>query len=151
MIQDVKIKILKTNPDERGTLTEILRKDDPIYQGFGQVYVTRNYPGVVRAWHCHEKQTDFFSIISGMAKIVLYDAREDSSTYKEINEFFVGDDNRILLSIPPRVYHGFKTIGDQSALLINFPTEVYNPKEPDEIRIPYNSSQIPYDWDIKMK
>ena len=39
--------------DERGRLMEMLRCDDPIFKGFGQVYLTTAYPGVVKAWHYH--------------------------------------------------------------------------------------------------
>ena len=87
---------------------EILRCDEEIFKGFGQVYLTTVYPGVVKAWHYHKKQVDNFTCVKGMIKVVLYDAREDSPTYKEINEFFIGEKNPLLISVPPLVYHGFK-------------------------------------------
>ena len=61
MIDGVKVKKLKVIPDERGWLMEILRCDDEIYKEFGQVYMTTAYPGVVKAWHFHKKQTDNFT------------------------------------------------------------------------------------------
>ncbi len=151
MIDGVQTKRLEPRPDERGSLMEIMRSDDAIYPGFGQVYVTVNYPGVVRAWHLHREQTDLFTVVRGMAKIVIYDSREDSPTYGELNEFFVGEQNPMLLRVPPQVYHGYKTIGVEPAVLLNFPDKVYNREQPDEFRIPYNSQQIPYDWEIKMR
>ena len=48
MIEGVKVKKLKVIPDERGRLMEILRNDDECYEKFGQVYMTTNYPGVVK-------------------------------------------------------------------------------------------------------
>ncbi len=82
MIKDVKTKNLKVIPDERGRLMEILRQDDSLFLKFGQVYMTTTYPEVVKAWHKHEKQTDNVACIQGMIKLVLYDPREKSSTYK---------------------------------------------------------------------
>ena len=80
MIDGVMIKKLKGIADERGRLMEILRADDEMFQAFGQVYMTTAYPGVVKGWHYHKKQTDNFCVIAGMAKIGMYDDRKDSPT-----------------------------------------------------------------------
>ncbi|MCD6119638.1 dTDP-4-dehydrorhamnose 3,5-epimerase family protein [bacterium] len=149
LIYGVKFKSLKVIPDERGRLMEILRSDDPDFDRFGQVYLTTGYPGAVKAWHFHRKQTDHFCVVSGMMKVVLYDARDDSETHGVINEFFMGEHNPSFLKIPPFVYHGFKTISEHEALLINIPTEVYDYNEPDEHRVPPHDGSVPYDWHRK--
>ena len=146
MIKGVKTKKLRVMPDERGWLMEILRADDEIFEKFGQVYLTTAYPGVVKAWHYHKKQTDNFTCIKGMMKVALYDAREDSLTHGEVNEFFVGDKNPLLISVPPLVYHGFKAIGTEVAYFVSIPTLPYNYEEPDEYRLPPDTKEIPYDW-----
>ncbi|MFH1823616.1 MAG: dTDP-4-dehydrorhamnose 3,5-epimerase family protein [Candidatus Firestonebacteria bacterium] len=146
MINGVKIKKLKVLPDERGKLMEMLRCDDEVFIKFGQTYVTTAYPGVVKAWHYHKIQTDNFVVVSGMAKVVLYDGRKKSPTYKEINEFFMGVHNSILLQIPPKVFHGFKCISEDECIIINCPTEVYNYKTPDEFRLSAHTKKIKYDW-----
>jgi len=149
MINDVKIKQLKVIPDERGRLMEMLRSDEEIFIRFGQVYMTTAYPGVVKAWHYHKKQADHFVVVRGMMKVVLYDGREGSPTFGEINEFFMGEHKPILLQIPPLVYHGFKCISETEAMVINVPTEVYDWQNPDEYRIPPHGREIPYDWSRK--
>lgn len=149
MIEGVQIKQLKRHADERGYLMEMLRADDEMFGKFAQAYVSLNYPGVIRAWHYHKKQDDIWVCVKGMIKAVIYDSREGSPTYGEVNEFFLGDNNPIMLKIPVGTMHGYKTIGVEPSLLINFPSELYNPKEPDEYREPWNSPKIPYDWDIK--
>ena len=151
MIQGVEIKQLTPRADERGFLMELLRSDDAIFTKFGQCYVSMNYPGVVRAWHWHEKQDDFFVVVKGMIKVGLYDMREGSPTRGEANEFYLGQNNNIVLKIPVGVVHGYKTVGTEPSLLINFPSEVYNPEAPDEYRLPLNTDQIPFDWDIQFK
>ena len=148
MIDGVKIKKLKVVPDERGRLMEILRSDDELFRKFGQVYMTTAYPGVVKAWHYHKKQTDNFTCVAGMIKLVLYDSRDDSPTFKEIQEFFIGRHNPLLIQIPPLVYHGFKGVGDTEAVIVNVPTELYNYDEPDEFRLAPHSNEIPYDWTL---
>ena len=151
MIQGVEVKQLARHADERGFLMEILRNDDPIFTKFGQCYVSMNYPGVVRAWHYHQKQDDFFVVVKGMIKVGLYDMREGSVTRGEVNEFYLGDNNNIVLKIPVGVAHGYKTIGGESSLLVNFPSEVYDREEPDEHRLPWNTDQIPFDWEVTFK
>jgi len=149
LIKDVRIKNLKYNVDERGRLIEIFRHDDEMFEKFGQVYITTAYPGVVKGWHYHKLQDDFFFVVKGMAKIVLYDGREDSPTYKKVNEFFMGEHNTILLKIPKGVMHGFKGISETEAIIMNCPTMAYNPKEPDEFRLPAHTEKIPYNWERK--
>ncbi|MBC2699102.1 MAG: dTDP-4-dehydrorhamnose 3,5-epimerase [ANME-2 cluster archaeon] len=147
-IEGIKTKNLRVIPDERGWLMEILRNDDDIYQQFGQVYITTAYPGVVKGWHYHKKQTDNFTCVSGMMKVALYDAREDSDTNGNIMEFFIGEKNPILISVPPGVYHGFKGVGTQTAFFLSVPTLPYNYQEPDEYRLPPDTKEIPYDWGL---
>jgi dTDP-4-dehydrorhamnose 3,5-epimerase len=149
MIIGVKTKLLKVIPDERGRLMEMLRSDEEIFMRFGQVYMTTAFPGVVKGWHYHKVQYDNMIVVKGMMKIVLYDSRKDSPTYKEVNEFFLGDYNLQLLQIPPLVFHGFKCVSENEALVINIPTETYNYSLPDEYRVPPHDNDIPYDWSRK--
>jgi dTDP-4-dehydrorhamnose 3,5-epimerase len=146
MIAGVRTKTLRMIADERGRLMEILRSDDEIFTKFGQVYMTTAKPGVVKAWHWHKLQTDHFTCIAGRMKLVLYDARPNSPTRGEVNEFVVGDDNRLLVAIPPMVYHGFQCISDVETIVINVPTEPYNHEHPDELRLPPDDPSVPYRW-----
>lgn len=146
MIDGVKTKNLKVVPDERGWLMEILRCDEELFEKFGQVYLTTAYPGVVKAWHYHKKQTDNFTCLKGMMKVALYDGRKASKTHGEINEFFVGEKNNLLIQVPPGIYHGFKAVGDETAYFLSIPNLPYNYTEPDEFRLPPDSKDIPYDW-----
>ncbi|MDH5482492.1 MAG: dTDP-4-dehydrorhamnose 3,5-epimerase family protein [Candidatus Bathyarchaeota archaeon] len=148
MIEGVVTKQLKQIADERGWLIEVLRNDWEHFQKFGQAYLTAAYPQVVKAWHKHKKQTDNITCIKGMIKLVLYDGRKKSKTKNEINELTIGEKNLLLVKIPPEVWHGFKTITEEYALVLNVPTELYNYKEPDEHRLPPDTDKIPYDWKL---
>jgi dTDP-4-dehydrorhamnose 3,5-epimerase len=111
--------------------------------------MTTAYAGVVKGWHYHKKQYDNMAVVKGMMKIVLYDGRPGSSTYGEIQEIFAGEYNPVMLHIPPYVYHGFKCISTEEAVVINTPTEVYNYQEPDEFRVHPHDNDIPYEWNRK--
>ena len=151
MIEGVEIKKLTRHADERGFLMELLRADDPIFTNFGMAYVSMNYPGIVRAWHYHKKQDDYFVVVKGMAKVALYDMREGSPTRGQVDEYYLGDNNNIVLHIPVGVAHGYKTVGTEPSFLINFPSEPYDAREPDEYRLPWDAEQIPYSWDLVFK
>ncbi|MFC1577223.1 dTDP-4-dehydrorhamnose 3,5-epimerase family protein [Candidatus Omnitrophota bacterium] len=146
MIDGVKVKKLRIIPDDRGRLMEILRCDEDLFIKFGQVYMTTAYPGIIKAWHYHEKQTDSFTCVHGKIRLALYDARESSPTYKEVNEFVLSLEDPILIQIPNFVYHGFKGIADKESIVVNCPTLPYNREEPDEFRLDAFDNDIPYDW-----
>lgn len=149
MIEGVRIKKLKVIPDERGRLMEILRSDDNLFFQFGQAYITTTYPGVVKAWHMHKKQTDNVACIQGMIKLALYDPRENSSTSEQVNQFYIGVHNPLLVQIPKGIYHGWMCVSEQEAIIMNLPTEVYNYDQPDEHRLDPHDNDIPYDWKRK--
>ena len=145
-IHGVRTKPLRLVPDERGWLMEILRADDAeLFTTFGQVYVSATYPGVVKAWHYHQQQVDNFACVAGMVKLVLIDTRPGSATEGTVNEFWVGSQNPIVVQVPNLVYHGWKNVGQEVALVVNVPTEPYAYTEPDEYRLAPHGT-LPYDW-----
>jgi dTDP-4-dehydrorhamnose 3,5-epimerase len=148
-IHGVQVKPLKVVSDERGWLMEILRADErELFSKFGQVYASATYPGVVKAWHFHKRQTDNFACIAGMIKLVLVDTRDESPTKGTVNEFFVGVHSPLLVQVPNLVYHGWKCISLDASLVINVPNEPYNRDDPDEHRLEPHGT-LPYDWTRK--
>jgi len=149
MINGVLIKPLKIIPDERGSIMHMMRADDPIFEKFGEIYFSSIYPGIIKGWHLHKEMTLNYAVIYGMIKLVLYDDRKDSPTKGELQELFVGGDNYCLVKIPPKVWNGFKGIGNTMAIIANLATI---PHRPDEIeRMDPFGKIIPYDWGIKFK
>ena len=146
LIDGVAVRSARVLPDERGRLGEIMRADDPWFEKFGQVYFTTTYPGVVKAWHYHKKQTDHFYVIRGVVKIALCDQREDSPSYGVVNELYLGEHNPGLLRIPPGVAHGWMCVSDCEAYILNVVSEMYDYASPDEYRTDPHDNDIPYDW-----
>jgi len=146
LIDGVQARRAKVIADQRGRLGEIMRADDNWFEKFGQVYFTTTYPGVVKAWHYHKKQTDHFYVIKGTIKIALYDDRKESATYGTVNEVYLGEHCPGLLRIPPGVQHGWMCVGQTEAYIVNTVSEMYNYADPDEFRTPPHDNHIPYDW-----
>ena len=147
MIEGVEIKPLKKICDERGMIMHMLRCDDAHFEQFGEIYFSCVYPGVIKGWHGHKKMTLNYAVVSGMIKLVLYDEREDSPTKGELQEIFMGEDDYVLVRIPPRVWNGFKGIGVKPAVVANCATLPYDPHE--IYRLDPFDKHIPYDWSLK--
>ena len=146
-IDGVVITKLDIIPDERGAIFHMLRRDDPIFKEFGEIYFSMVYPNVIKGWHLHTKMTLNYAVPIGMIKLVLYDDRIDSPTKGNLMEIFTGEKNYLLITVPPRIWNGFKGIGTKRSLVANCATL---PHDPDEIkRMSPFTDKIPYDWGIK--
>ena len=146
MIEGVRLRTLEPHADERGSLTEVLRADWPEFAHFGQAILTINEPGVIRGWHWHHRQTDVIIPVRGRVLVPLYDGRPDSPTHRALEERVSEDGKRFALFVPPGVYHGYRTIGDEAAMILNFPSELYDRARPDEERVPHDDPAIGYGW-----
>lgn len=147
MIDGVIITPLKKIMDERGVVMHMLRKDDPLFEEFGEIYFSSIFPGAIKGWHLHTKMTLNYACIVGNIKLVLYDQRKESKTYKELQEIFIGENNYVRVKIPPGVVNGFKAVGNKMAIVANCSTITHDPKE--IIRINPFDKEIGYDWEIK--
>jgi dTDP-4-dehydrorhamnose 3,5-epimerase len=148
MIEGVQITSRKIIPDERGKIMHIMKSSDDQYNAFGEVYCSTVYPGIVKGWHMHKKMTLNYVVLKGNIKFVLYDNRQDSATYKEIQEIIIGENQYVLVTVPPFVWNGFKGIGTEEAFVINL-TDI--PHDPEEIvrMDPHQNEIINYNWDVK--
>jgi dTDP-4-dehydrorhamnose 3,5-epimerase len=147
-LHGVVVKKLTTHSDDRGYFREILRDDDNLLRRFGQTSITRTYPGVIKAFHWHKDQDDIWYVADGMARVVLYDIRQDSPTYKQTQVIFAGEDNPVSILIPSGIAHGYQVLGVKPVLLFYHVTKSYNPADPDEHRIPFDDPEVGFDWSI---
>lgn len=149
-IEGVNIKQLKKIPDERGSIMHMLRNDDENFDKFGEVYFSTAYPGAIKGWHEHTLQTQNYAVVYGMIKLVLYDNRVQSNTYKNLIEIFMGDLNYVLVTIPTGVINGYKCIGDKTAIVANC-ADMPHTAAGEMLRYDPMSDDIPYKWDLVHK
>lgn len=145
-IEGVLVKQLTKHNDERGFFEELIRISDAFFkEGFGQLSHSLMYPGVIKAWHIHRSQVDWWFVARGTLKVALFDLREDSKTFRKLMEIVLGKNgDNVILKIPPGVAHGCKVFGEKTSELFYVTSGVYNAEE--EGRIPHDDPKIAYDW-----
>ena len=147
MIDGVKIIPKKQIIDERGKIMHMLRSDDENFTNFGEIYFSYTHPNTVKAWHLHKRMTVNYVCVVGKIKLVLFDDREKSKTRGELQEIFLTTENYSLVSVPPGIWNGFKSIENKTSIIANCSDM---PHDPDEmLRKPYDDPYFNYNWEIK--
>jgi dTDP-4-dehydrorhamnose 3,5-epimerase len=145
MIHGVVVKNLVTHADDRGFFREVIRLEDPFFAaGFGQLSHSLVYPGIAKAWHGHERQSQWTYVACGVLLVAMHDTRPDSPTYRTTQELLLGDHQAAgVYLLPPGVVHGYRCLAGPSHV-IYVTSGVYEPAE--EIRLPHDDPAIGYDW-----
>jgi dTDP-4-dehydrorhamnose 3,5-epimerase len=153
LIAGVEINAFPVWPDDRGYFLEVARLGQGLIANFPagsmQVSAAVNYPGIIKAFHYHRFQTDYWVPAAGLLQVALVDLRTNSATFGAKNTFYVGALRPWQLLIPPGVAHGYKVIGEEPSVLVYVTNRIYNPE--DEGRIAYNDDSIGYDWELQHK
>lgn len=153
LIQGVRVETFPIWPDDRGYFLELIRIGEGLAADFPvdstQVSAALSYPGTIKAFHIHQRQTDLWAPAVGMFQVALVDLRPESPTYGRRNTMYVGALKPWHILIPPGVAHGYKVIGQEPGVLMYVTNRHYDPS--DEGRIPYNDRGIAYDWEIQYK
>jgi dTDP-4-dehydrorhamnose 3,5-epimerase len=162
-IDDVMIKTFRKLADQRGYFIEQLKRGDvddegrpfipaqPFAQMSRSLAFARggNPPELIKAFHWHRRQWDYWDIVQGDARIVLVDLREGSPTAGRIQTLILGDHSPRMVAIPPYVAHGYQALSLRDVMLTYYVTEPYDPSDPDEGRIAWNDPRIGFDWSIE--
>ncbi len=147
VIEGVQLVPLRRIPDERGTVYHMLKRTDPHFTEFGEIYFSTVYPGVVKGWHLHREMTLNYACVFGRVKLALYDERDGSPTRGGLMELFLGEDNYALVVVPPGVWNGFKGMSAPHAIVANCATHPHDPAR--TTRLDPFKNHIPYDWAVK--
>ena len=150
-IDGVAYRLARPVSHHHGHLTEIFRTDWGVTDlPVVRVTQTITFPGRVRAWGIHRHTVDRLFAATGSLLIVCCDGRRASPTFGRINEFMLGERNQGLVVIPPGVYHGWKNIGADEAMIISMPSVLYDYEAPDRWELLWDSPEaqelIPYQW-----
>jgi dTDP-4-dehydrorhamnose 3,5-epimerase len=162
-IHDVRVKTLVKHADQRGFFIEQLKRGDldddgkpfigaePFAQMSRSLAYARggNPPELIKAFHWHRRQWDYWDIVVGNARVVLVDLRPDSPTCGTIQTLVLGTNSPRMVAIPPLVAHGYQCLGLDDVHLVYYVTQPYDHADPDEGRIAWNDPRIGFDWRIE--
>ncbi len=153
LIDGVKLEAASLWPDDRGWFQELFRTGTGLIRSFPadstQVAAAVSYPGIIKAFHLHLHQTDFWAPVTGTFQVALVDLRPDSPTYSAKNTIYVGEQRPWRMIIPPGVAHGYKIVSPSPGVLVYATNRFYNPD--DEGRLAHNHPRIAYDWATQHK
>ena len=145
IIEGITVTLLRQIEDERGAVFHVLKNTDPHFYKFGEVYFSKVNPGVIKAWKFHKEITQNLCVPYGELKLVIFDDRAESPTYKLINEFTLdAESNYKLISLPARVWYGFQCVSETFCLILNVADMKHDPAE--SIQEDITSSTIDYKW-----
>jgi dTDP-4-dehydrorhamnose 3,5-epimerase len=162
-IDGVMVKTFRKHADQRGYFIEQLKRGDLDDEGrpfipeqpFAQMSRSLAYarggnpPELIKAFHWHKRQWDYWDIVSGNARVVLVDLREGSATAGRVQTVILGENSPKMVAIPPYVAHGYQALDLRDVILNYYVTEPYDPADPDEGRIAYDDPRIGFDWSIE--
>jgi dTDP-4-dehydrorhamnose 3,5-epimerase len=162
-IHDVQVKTFVKHADQRGFFIEQLKRGDlddagrpfigdrPFAQMSRSLVYARggNPPELIKAFHWHKRQWDYWDIVIGNARVVLVDLRPDSPTSGTIQTLILGENSPRMVAIPPLVAHGYQCLGMEDVHLVYYVTEPYDAADSDEGRIAWDDPRIGFDWRIE--
>jgi dTDP-4-dehydrorhamnose 3,5-epimerase len=162
-VAGVMVKTFRKHADQRGYFIEQLKRGDLDDRGapfcptdpFAQMSRSLTYarggnpPELIKAFHWHERQWDYWDVVAGNARVVLVDLREGSPTAGRVQTLMLGENAPRMVAIPPLVAHGYQAVDLRDVVLTYYVTEPYDPADPDEGRIPWDDERIGFDWSIQ--
>lgn len=117
---------VKLNRDDRGWLFELIKSEH-----FGQIFVSKTYPGITRGNHFHDTKLEKFCVIQGEGVIRFRMIDSD-----EILEYPVNDQQVKVVDIPPGYTHSIENTGDGEMICLFWANQIFDPKHPDTYFVP---------------
>ena len=144
MIEGVKITNLKKIDDDRGSVLTMIRSDSKVFKSFGEIYFSTIFNKSIKAWHLHREATLNYVCVKGIVRLVLFDDRNSSSTKGKFQELILSPKNYFLVTIPPKIWNGFKNLDNEESIIANCLNIPHNEKE--MVRESHDSKNFNYDW-----
>ena len=105
---------------------EVETNDEVLSPFSYQINYSHINPGIVKAWHRHEKQDDYFFVVHGMAQVGVYCEETAAAGGDPAKKFFIGEHNPALVHISAGEWHGLTPLGTDPCGLLYFVTNEYN-------------------------
>lgn len=98
-----------------GDVLHGLKKNEDSFIGYGETYFSMIDYQSIKAWKMHLEMTLNLIVPVGKVRFVFCDSTEDTSFRVED----IGEENYSRLTIPPKIWFGFKGISKKTSLVVN--------------------------------
>ena len=132
----ISLRKIKITSNINGNIQKILNKNDEEFKGFGEIYTSVVKKNTVKAWKYHIKMTLNLTVISGQTKFVFFDGEKDFKVIK------LSSNNPYILTVPPKIWYGFKSLNNSDSLILSFTNFVFDENE----IIRRNEDEIEFNW-----
>lgn len=118
---------LKTNVDERGSFTEIIKTVNK-----GQFSINISKKGITKGQHWHHSKNEKFIVVSGKAKIQFRKIGIDEKGNRfPVVEYVVSGENIEVVDIPTGYTHNIINVGESDLVTLIWASEIFDPQKPD--------------------
>ena len=136
---------LKIISAENGLVMHAIKKTDPGFQDFGEVYFSTVVKDAIKAWKLHQRMTLNLIVPVGSVLVCFMDVREKSNTLNETCRIILSQEPYFRLMVPPGIWFGFKGVSDGLNLICNV-ADI--PHKPNEV-MRKDIDRINMDWSIE--
>ncbi len=123
-LDKIKIAPLKTIKLSTGNIMHALNKNELKNRTFGEAYFSKIKSGKIKAWKYHLKMILNLVVPHGKVKFVFYSQKDKNFKVVEI-----GEKKYLRLTVPPKIWFGFKGISKHESIILNITNIKHNPKE----------------------
>ena len=135
-LNSIGLKKIRKSSNIKGDINKILSKYDPQFKGFGEIYTSLIKKDTIKAWKMHNTMTLNLSVIYGATKFVFFDG------IKYFRSITIISEENHLLTVPPKVWYGFKSLNNKDSLILNLTDLVFDENEISR----KNENEIEFDW-----
>ena len=137
ILNKIKIQRLEIIKITAGNIMRILKKKNLTKGGFGEAYFSKIKFRSIKAWKYHKKMFLNLTVPVGKVKFVFYSEKDNRFRVIEI-----GEKKYSRITVPPKIWFGFKGIGKSESIILNITNIEHNPKE----IIRRKKNQINFKW-----
>ena len=137
ILNKIKTKPLKILKTSKGDVMHVLKKNEVKNWSFKEAYFSKIKYKKIKAWKFHLKMTLNLVVPSGRVKFVFYS--EQGKCFRVIE---IGDKNYSRLTIPPKIWFGFKGVSKKENIILNLTNIEHSPRE----ILRRNKNKIKFNW-----
>ena len=124
LLSKIKTKPLKIIKSPLGNVMHGLKRNEIKSWRFGEAYFSKIKFGKIKSWKYHLKMTLNLFVPYGKVKFVFYSQRDH--TFRVIE---IGEKKYLRLTVPPRIWFGFKGIGKPESIIMSLTNIPHSSKE----------------------